>query len=153
MDVLTERYKYEFNIEEEYLVISEECYSTFSNRHIGDRTIYLHKEDVLWVINTIRSFKKELYNRGSDRISLSHSEDDFILLEMGGSDADRSYYGNVEICCKNSISDYDTVHIPYYGPDPMAPSGKGEGHLYKFLKELEKFVPENQKKDIIPQWT
>ena len=152
MDKQIHRYKYEFKIENEYLVITGKCYSVFSNRYLGDDKIYLHIEDVLWVINTIRSFKKELYNRGSDQISLSHSEDDFILLEMGGSDADRSYYGNVEICCKNSISDYDTVHIPYYGPDPMAPSGEGEGHLYKFLKELEKFVPENQKKDIISQW-
>ncbi|BDC92312.1 hypothetical protein [Treponema bryantii] len=152
MDKQIHRYKYEFKIENEYLVITGKCYSVFSNRYLGDDKIYLHIEDVLWVINTIRSFKKELYNRGSDQISLSHSEDDFILLEMGGSDADRSYYGNVEICCKNSISDYDTVHIPYYGPAPMAPSGNGEGHLYKFLKELEKFVPENQKKDIIPQW-
>ena len=152
MHRFTHRFKYEFKIENEYLVITGKCYSVFSNRYLGDDKIYLHIEDVLWVINTIRLFKKELYNRGSDQISLSHSEDDFILLEMGGSDADRSYYGNVEICCKNSISDYDTVHIPYYGPAPMAPSGKGEGHLYKFLKELEKFVPENQKKDIIPQW-
>ena len=152
MDIQIHRFKYDFNIENEYLEITGKCYSTLSNKYMGDDKIYLHIEDVLWVINTIRSFKKELYNRGSDQISLSHSEDDFILLEMGGSDADRSYYGNVEICCKNSISDYDTVHIPYYGPAPMAPSGKGEGHLYKFLKELEKFVPENQKKDIIPQW-
>ena len=127
MDGLTERYKYEFNIEEGYLVISEECYSTFSNRHIGDRTIYLHKEDVLWVINTIRSFKKELYNRGSDRIFLRHSEKDIVMVCMGGSDADRQYYGDVEICCKNTNSDYDTILIPYYGPAPMAPSGEGEG--------------------------
>ena len=152
MDSITERYRYEFNIENEYLVITGKCYSTISNEYIGDDKIYLHKEDILWVINTIRSFKKELYNRGSDRLSLRHSENDFILLEMGGSDADRQYYGNVIICCKNIISDYDSVQIPYYGPDPMAPSGKGEGHLYKFLKELEKFVPEEQKKDIIPQW-
>ena len=153
MDIQIHRFKYEFNIENEYLVITGKCYSTYSNDYIGDDKIYLHIEDVLWVINTIRSFKKELYNRGSDRISLSHSEDDFILLEMGGSDADRSYYGNVEICCKNSISDYDTVHIPYYGSDPMAPSGEGEGHLYKFLMKLEEFVPEEQKKDIVPQWS
>ena len=153
MDIQIHRFKYDFNIENEYLVITGKCYSVYSNMYLGDDKIYLHIEDVLWVINTIRSFKKELYNRGSDRISLSHSEDNFILLEMGGSDADRSYYGIVEICCKNSISDNDTVHIPYYGPAPMAPSGKGEGHLYKFLKELEKFVPENQKKDIIPQWS
>ena len=153
MESMSRRYKYEFEIEEEYLTITSKSYSTLTNEYRASKTIYLHKEDVLWVINTIRSFKKELYNRGSDQISLSHSEDDFILLEMGGSDADRSYYGNVEICCKNSISDYDTVHIPYYGPAPMAPSGNGEGHLYKFLMKLEEFVPENQKKDIIPQWT
>ena len=152
MDSLSERYKYEFSIENEYLVITGKCYSVFSNRYLGDDKIYLHIEDVLWVINTIRSFKKELYNRGSDRISLSHSEDNFILLEMGGSDADRSYYGDVRISCTNTKSDHDSVHIPYYGPDPMAPSGKGEGHLYKFLMELEKFVPDEQKKDIIPQW-
>ena len=152
MDIQIHRYKYEYNIENEFLVITGKCYSTLSNEYMGDDKIYLHKEDILWVINTIRSFKKELYNRGSDRNSLRHSEYNFILLEMGGSDADRSYFGNVIICCKNSKSDYDSVHIPYYGPDPMAPSGKGEGHLYKFLMELEEFVPENQKKDIIPQW-
>ncbi|WP_338370268.1 hypothetical protein [Treponema bryantii] len=71
---------------------------------------------------------------------------------MGGSDADRQYYGNVEIACKNDYSKYKSILIPYYGPDPMAPSGEGEGHLYKFLMKLEKFVPDEQKKDIIPQW-
>jgi len=152
MDELTHRFKYDYNIENEYLVITGKCYSTYSNEYIGDDKIYLHIEDVLWVINTIRSFKKELYNRGSDDELLDHEENDFVFIKMGGSDADRSFYGNVRISCTNSKSDYDTLHIPYYGSDPMAPSGKGEGHLYKFLRELEQYVPEEQKKDIIPQW-
>ena len=152
MDSLSERYKYEFSIENKYLVITGKCYSTYSNEYIGDDKIYLHIEDILWVINTIRSFKKELYNRGSDDEWLRHTEDDFILLDMGGSDADRQYYGNVEIACKNDFSNYDSIEIPYYGPDPMAPSGEGEGYLYKFLMKLEEFVPDEQKKDIIPQW-
>ncbi|BDC92316.1 hypothetical protein TRBR_04130 [Treponema bryantii] len=152
MDIQIHRYKYEFKIENEYLEITGKCYSTLSNEYMGDDKIYLHIEDVLWVINTIRSFKKELYNRGSDRVSHRHSDKNFIMIYMGGSDADRSYYGNVRISCTNSKSDHDSLHIPYYGPDPMAPSGEGEGHLYKFLMKLEEFVPENQKKDIIPQW-
>ena len=152
MDELTHRFKYDFNIENEYLVITGKCYSTLSDEYIGDNKIYLHIEDVLWVINIIRSFKKELYNRGSDDELLEHEEDDFVLLQMGGSDADRQYFGNVEITCKNDSSHYGSIEIPYYGPDPMAPSGEGEGHLYKFLMKLEEFVPENQKKDIIPQW-
>ena len=152
MHRFTHRFKYEFKIENEYLVITGKCYSTLSDEYIGDNKIYLHIEDVLWVINTIRSFKKELYNRGSDDELLEHEEDDFVLLEMGGSDADRQYYGNVEIACKNDYSKYKAILIPYYGPDPMAPSGEAEGHLYKFLMKLEEFVPEEQKKDIIPQW-
>ena len=152
MDIQIHRYKYEFKIENEYLVITGKCYSTLSDEYIGDNKIYLHIEDVLWVINTIRSFKKELYNRGSDDKWLRHTEDDFVLLEMGGSDADRQYFGNVDISCKNTKSDYDSIHVPYYGPDPMAPSGEGEGLLYKFLMKLEEYVPEEQKKDIIPQW-
>ena len=82
MDSLTFRYKYFFNIEGEYLTILENIYDTFSNEYLGDKKIYLHKEDVLWVINTIRSFKKELYNRGSDRISLRHSDRNFIIVYM-----------------------------------------------------------------------
>ena len=152
MDRLSERYKYEFSIENEYLVITGKCYSTYSNEYIGDDKIYLHIEDVLWVINTIRSFKKELYNRGSDDELLDHEENDFVFIQMGGSDADRLYYGDVRISCTNSKSDHDSLHIPYYGPDPMAPSGEGEGHLHKFLMKLEEYVPEEQKKDIIPQW-
>ena len=152
MHRFTHRFKYEFKIENEYLVITGKCYSTLSDEYIGDNKIYLHIEDVLWVINTIRSFKKELYNRGSDQISLRHDERNFINLYMGGSDADRQYYGYVMISCTNSKSDHDSLHIPYYGPDPMAPSGEGEGLLYKFLMKLEEYVPEEQKKDIIPQW-
>ena len=152
MDIQIHRYKYEFKIENEYLVITGKCYSTLSNKYMGDDKIYLHIEDVLWVINTIRSFKKELYNRGSDDELLDYEENDFVFIKMGGSDADRSFYGNVRISCTNSKSDYDTLHIPYYGPDPMAPSGEGEGLLYKFLMKLEDYVPEEQKKDIIPQW-
>ncbi|BDC92321.1 hypothetical protein [Treponema bryantii] len=152
MHRFTHRFKYDFNIENEYLVITGKCYSTLSDEYIGDNKIYLHIEDVLWVINTIRSFKKELYNRGSDDELLDHEEKDFVFIKMGGSDADRQYYGNVMISCTNSKSDHDSVLIPYYGHDPMAPSGEVEGHLYKFLMKLEEFVPENQKKDIIPQW-
>ena len=152
MESMSRRYKYEFEIEEDYLTITSKSYSTLTNEYRASKTIYLHKEDVLWVINTIRSFKKELYNRGSDRVSHRHSDKNFIMIYMGGSDADRSYYGNVGISCTNTKSDHDSVHIPYYGPDPMAPSGEGEGHLYKFLMKLEEFVPENQKKDMVPQW-
>ena len=36
--------KYEFSIENEYLVITEKCYSVFSNRYLGDDKIYLHIE-------------------------------------------------------------------------------------------------------------
>ena len=152
MESMSRRYKYEFEIEEDYLTITSKSYSTLTNEYRASKTIYLHKEDVLWVINTIRSFKKELYNRGSDDEWLIHNENDHISIDMGGSDADRSYYGDVRISCTNTKSDHDSVHIPYYGPDPMAPSGKGEGHLYKFLMKFEEFVPEEQKKDIIPQW-
>ena len=90
MDSLTHRFKYGFNIESEYLVIIGKCYSVYSNKYLGDDKIYLHKEDILWVINTIRSFKKELYNRGSDRLSLRHSENDFISFIIDNSFLDFS---------------------------------------------------------------
>lgn len=60
---------------------------------------------------------------------------------------DKGSYGFAEISIYNEKSG-PSINFQYDVDDPMNP----EDSLYKFLMELEKYVPEEDKEKIIPQW-
>lgn len=112
-----------------------------------DKIYYLHNEDILFVINTFRKIGKEGYDKfGGVKEIVKHNEDDFVEIKIQHGN-DRNSYGFAELCIYNNKSG-PSINFQYDVDDPMNP----EDSLYKFLMELEKYVPEEDKEKIIPQW-
>lgn len=134
------------NINDTFIIISiREYYSTKPDDY-ETKIAYLHKEDILFVINTFRKIGKEGYDRwGGVKEELEHNDDDFIMIKINSND--RSPCGLAELSIYNEKSG-PSICFHYDVRDPL----DKESSLYKFLKELEKYVPEKDKNEIIPEW-
>lgn len=133
--------------DKEFLKINIHEYWTFKNSEGLYSTCYLHNEDILFVLNTFRKIGKEDYDCwGGVKDRVDHCEGDKVKISIQHGN-DKGLYGLAEIIIKN-IKGFASIAFEYYVDDPMNP----EDSLYKFLMELEKYVPESDKPKIIPQW-
>lgn len=131
----------------EFLKISIHEYYTYKNSEGLNSTSYLHNEDILFVLNTFRKIGKEGYDCwGGVKEVIEHNEDDFIMIKISHGN-DKGSFGLAQLSIYNEKSG-PSITFEYYVDDPMNP----EDSLYKFLMELEKYVPESDKPKIIPQW-
>lgn len=133
--------------ENDFLKISIHEYYTYKNSEGLYSTSYLHNEDILFVLNTFRKIGKEGYDCwGGVKEVIEHNEDDFIMIKISHGN-DKGSFGLAQLSIYNEKSG-PSITFEYYVDDPMNP----EDSLYKFLMELEKFVPSEDKDKIIPQW-
>ena len=82
----------------------------------------------------------------SDKLFLSANEDDFIMIKISHGN-DKGSFGLAQLSIYNEKSG-PSITFQYNVDDPMNP----DDSLYKFLMELEKYVPDEDKDKIIPQW-
>ena len=100
-----------------------------------------------------------MYHFGHRKEELERSDDYFILLEIDGGD-DRSFQGHVHISVYNEnhprpaedeSGEYlyvATLSIAFDSDDPMNPNDS----LATFIRQLEEYVPAEDKDQIIPAW-
>ena len=122
-----------------------------ANRFLGGRyqnpcVCYVRADDILWILNTIRGTPKDTFKDGYNRADKDYTDDDFIILEIHGG-SERNSLGLVHIGIINDNSG-PSFGIEFDCYDPMNP----EDSLYKFLMQLEGYVPESDKSKIIPAW-
>lgn len=136
-----------FNNQGNFILINIHEYFTFKNSDGLYSSCYLHKEDVLFVLNTFRKVGKEGYDKwGGVKERIDHCEGDRVKIDIQHGN-DKGSYGFAEIIIRNEKG-FGSINFQYDVDDPMNP----DDSLYKFLMELEKFVPEEDKDKIIPQW-
>ncbi len=133
--------------DKEFLKISIHEYYTYKNTEGLNSTCYLHNEDILFVLNTFRKIGKEGYDCwGGVKEVIEHNEDDFIMIKIRHGN-DKGSYGLAQLSIYNEKSG-PSITFQYNVDDPMNP----DDSLYKFLMELEKYAPDEDKDKIIPQW-
>lgn len=133
--------------ENDFLKISIHEYYTYKNTEGLYSTCYLHNEDILFVLNTFRKIGKEGYDCwGGVKERVDHCVGDKVKISIQHGN-DKSSYGIAEIIIKNNKG-FSSIAFQYNVDDPMNP----DDSLYKFLMELEKYVPDEDKDKIIPQW-
>ena len=122
--------------------------------------IYPKKKDLLWIINILRgSSFEDVYHYGHRKEKLKYDDSYRIRIEISGGD-DRSLQGHVHIHVHNknhSRPKEDEPGILLYGSgitiafssdDPMNPNDS----LATFIRQLEEYVPAEDKDQIIPAW-
>lgn len=146
MNVMLSKTMVKIQRNNEFIKIDAEKKWIYSSDSI-ETCAYLHNEDILFVLNTFRKIGKEGYDCwGGVKEVIKHNEDDFIMIKISNGN-DKGSYGLAQLSIYNEKSG-PSITFEYYVDDPMNP----EDSLYKFLMELEKYVPESDKQKIIPQW-
>ena len=129
-----------------FVVINSSRYAYKDDPNPFVTVCYVRTDDILWILNTIRGTPKDTFKDGSIKERRKYIDHDFVTIEIHGG-SERNSLGGVLISTVNPKSD-PGFGIEFDCYDPMNP----EDSLYKFLMQLEGYVPESDKSKIIPSW-
>ncbi len=140
--------KCEYFDDGEYLKVCSNEYGIENlDKPFSQQTTRIKKEHILWLLNSIRRLTDDDLINGVKFSFIEESEFVYVSLQVNESWGHEGNDGMVIITACNE-DEMGSINFVFHGENPRDP----EESLYKFQEELEQFVPEEFKKDIIPQW-